>query len=168
MRAKFAKLTDGQRSCLRHVAAGLSSKEIALETGLSHQTVDQYLSKAIAVLGVSTRREAAREFQAYEQFKESEFRSPPVAEAADWMMIRTSTTDEGRSAPGNAMHESTGRGFSAFDAATWRRLAPPIGGEPNDLTPVQRFHAIFRIAVFSTVAMAAIVAVIAGAFSLFS
>jgi transcriptional regulator with XRE-family HTH domain len=150
------------------VAAGLSSKEIALETGLSHQTVDQYLSKAIAILGVSTRREAAREFQAYEQFKESEFKSPPVAEAGDRIMIRTSTTDEGRSAPGNAMHESAGCRYAAFDVATWRHLAPPIGGEPNDLTPAQRFHAILRIAIFSAIAMVAIVAVIAGAFSLFS
>lgn len=53
-------LTDRQRQVLRLAADGLASSAIASSLGLSHGTVRNYLSDAIAKLGVSNRVEAAR------------------------------------------------------------------------------------------------------------
>lgn len=55
-----ANLTEGQKTCLRLVGRGMSSKEIAQETGLAPQTVDTYVKAAMAKLGASNRRDAAR------------------------------------------------------------------------------------------------------------
>jgi DNA-binding CsgD family transcriptional regulator len=167
----YARLTGGQRICLRLVAQGYSSKEIARRTRLSPQTVDQYLSKAMALLDASSRREAARIFRTYEQIKKAEFKPRDVAEVMDWDMIGSSPTDEGWSATGSSMHERAGRdrsvgGGDGF-AKSKRRFFPPIGGETNDLKPVQSIYAILRIAVFSAIVMVAIVAILAGALSLF-
>jgi DNA-binding CsgD family transcriptional regulator len=55
-------LTERERDCLRLVARGYSSKEIAVELGISHHTVDLHLRRAIKTLGVTSRRDAARAF----------------------------------------------------------------------------------------------------------
>ena len=53
-------LTDRQRQVLRLAGDGLQSSTIATTLGLSHGTVRNYLSDAIAKLGASNRVEAAR------------------------------------------------------------------------------------------------------------
>jgi two-component system response regulator DesR len=53
-------LTDRQRQVLRLAADGLASNAIASSLNLSHGTVRNYLSDAIAKLGASNRVEAAR------------------------------------------------------------------------------------------------------------
>ena len=55
-----AKLTDGQLDCLRLVADHLSSKEIAVELGISPHTVDQRIRQSLQTLGVQRRSQAAR------------------------------------------------------------------------------------------------------------
>jgi DNA-binding CsgD family transcriptional regulator len=55
-----ARLTKGQRQCLELVNQHLSSKEIALQLGISPHTVDQRVRQALQVLGVEKRGEAAR------------------------------------------------------------------------------------------------------------
>jgi DNA-binding CsgD family transcriptional regulator len=55
-----AKLTAGQLDCLRLVDQHLSSKEIAVELGISPHTVDQRIRQALHALGVSRRSQAAR------------------------------------------------------------------------------------------------------------
>jgi len=57
---RLEQLTDRERACLRLVGQGLSSKEIAVELGISHHTVDLYLKRSLKALGVASRREAAR------------------------------------------------------------------------------------------------------------
>src|SRR5690606_4335578 len=57
---RVAKLTEGQLDCLRLVAQHLSSKEIAVELGISPHTVDQRIRQALQTLGVSRRAHAAR------------------------------------------------------------------------------------------------------------
>ncbi len=57
---RVAKLSDGQLDCLRLVAQHLSSKEIAVELGISPHTVDQRIRQALHILGVSRRAHAAR------------------------------------------------------------------------------------------------------------
>jgi len=55
-----ARLTAGQLDCLRLVDQHLSSKEIAVELGISSHTVDQRVRQALATLGVERRAQAAR------------------------------------------------------------------------------------------------------------
>jgi DNA-binding CsgD family transcriptional regulator len=57
---RVTKLTEGQLDCLRLVALQFSSKEIALELGISPHTVDQRVRQALQTLGVSRRAHAAR------------------------------------------------------------------------------------------------------------
>jgi two-component system response regulator DesR len=53
-------LTERERQVLREAGEGVSSASIAAQLGLSEGTVRNYLSEAIAKLGVSNRVEAAR------------------------------------------------------------------------------------------------------------
>ena len=58
--ARVAKLSQGQLDCLLLVDQHLSSKEIAVELGISPHTVDQRIRGALHVLGVERRAHAAR------------------------------------------------------------------------------------------------------------
>jgi DNA-binding CsgD family transcriptional regulator len=53
-------LNEGQKDCLRLVMQHFSSKEIARKLSLSPHTVDKRLKLATAILGVSSRVDAAR------------------------------------------------------------------------------------------------------------
>ena len=57
---RVAKLSEGQLDCLRLVDQHLSSKEIAVELGISPHTVDQRIRQSLQILGVSRRSQAAR------------------------------------------------------------------------------------------------------------
>ena len=57
---RVARLSDGQRQCLALVDQHLSSKEIALQLGISPHTVDQRVRQALHILQVEKRGEAAR------------------------------------------------------------------------------------------------------------
>lgn len=69
---RIAQLTPRERDCLRLVGRALSSKEIAIELGLSPFTVDEYIRSAVAKIGARNRREAARLLDLEERSK-----SPP-------------------------------------------------------------------------------------------
>jgi DNA-binding CsgD family transcriptional regulator len=56
----LARLTPKETACLRLVARGLSSKEIAGELGIAKTSVDTYCNRARGKLGVGGRQEAAR------------------------------------------------------------------------------------------------------------
>ena len=55
-----ARLSTGQLDCLLLVDQHLSSKEIAVELGISSHTVDQRIRGALQILGVERRSQAAR------------------------------------------------------------------------------------------------------------
>ena len=55
-----SRLTKGQLDCLRLVDQHLSSKEIAVELGISPHTVDQRIRLSLQTLGVERRSQAAR------------------------------------------------------------------------------------------------------------
>lgn len=57
---RVALLTERQRAYLRLVLQNRSSKEIAAVAGGSHRAVDKQLLKAMSVLGVASRFDAAR------------------------------------------------------------------------------------------------------------
>jgi len=58
--SRVSRLSDGQLDCLRLVDQHLSSKEIAVELGISPHTVDQRIRQALHILGVARRSQAAR------------------------------------------------------------------------------------------------------------
>lgn len=58
--ARVAKLSQGQLDALLLVDQHLSSKEIAVELGISPHTVDQRIRGALGILGVERRTQAAR------------------------------------------------------------------------------------------------------------
>ena len=58
--SRVSRLTQGQLDCLRLVNQHLSSKEIAVELGISSHTVDQRIRLSLHTLGVDRRSQAAR------------------------------------------------------------------------------------------------------------
>jgi DNA-binding CsgD family transcriptional regulator len=62
----FERLTEKQKECLRLVLRRNSSKEIALELGISPHTVDARLKGALKALNTASRFEAARMLAEYE------------------------------------------------------------------------------------------------------
>lgn len=63
---RFAALTNEQRHCLRLVAQGYSSKEIARPLGLHHRSIDARLDRARRIIGEPDRAAAARAFALHE------------------------------------------------------------------------------------------------------
>lgn len=61
---RVAELTEGQRNCLELVSDHATSKEIALQLGISRHTVDARMRGAMNTLSVSSRREAAMLYRA--------------------------------------------------------------------------------------------------------
>jgi hypothetical protein len=113
-------------------------------------TVDQYIHRAMLILGAGSRREAARqmvEWEASQELRRFEFKPSLLAEPQE-----------------TANPSSTVRGSNWLAAL---RL-PPTGGKPNDLDSVTRLLAIFRIALVSTVVSIAIIIIAKGAFVLLS
>lgn len=143
----IGQLSDKQRQCLRLVGRGMSSKEIAIETGLTPLTVDTYLKAAISKLGVSNRREAARMFAEMEASRGLGSPSPMVAASLPEPQSRDATA-----------------------AGGWRHhvALPPLGGRWNELDWVARTFAILRIATVSAVVVIAIALLVAAAMATFS
>jgi len=64
---RIDQLTEAQRTCLRLVLTHHNSKEIALIVGVSPSAIDKRIERAIQILGVGTRFEAARRLQDHER-----------------------------------------------------------------------------------------------------
>lgn len=157
--ADLSSLSESQKTCLRLVAEGMSSKEIAIATGLSHQTVDQYLSKATLLLGASNRREAARRFQHLDPlFSNSELKPARLAEAQN--AARTEA-----SARGMAGQRKRIRPMGWLDRLSF---LPPIGGQDHDFTMAQIVETAARIALLSVGTIIAVVIVLMGIMRLLS
>lgn len=138
-----ALLTDSQKACLRRVGRGMTSKEIARDLDLTPSTVDTYVTHAIAQLGASNRREAARLLARSE--RSEDFGSQPAALASR----------------GSAAILSTSAGSSN---STFKRLfgLPPVGGETNELGWAERHYAIFKVGAVGITVIVGLTLVIAG------
>lgn len=140
-------LSDGQKACLRLVARGMSSKEIAKALGLTPQTVDTYVKVSMARLGASNRREAARMLVAAEASRKS---GSPPAELAD-------------DPPESDQLEATG----TTGWLSWVR-PPPVGGGFQDLSWSQKTYQALLVALISASIVIALALAIAGLFQTFS
>lgn len=153
-----AELTDVQVNCLRLVADGYTSKQIAQKLGLTHLTVDQYLQRAKTAMGAPDRRTAARWYVESQQnpgFKSFELKPGPVAEPAN------DVTPPVVSAAETPSPQATGQ---------WQtRLGfPPVGGIRTSLDASQKTNAILRIAGLSLIYTTAFALVLGGALKAFS
>jgi DNA-binding CsgD family transcriptional regulator len=77
-----AKLSEGQFDCLLLVAQHLSSKEIAAELNISPHTVDQRIRRALHILGVERRAQAARIVAARQEPYQRLIHQSPYVEAS--------------------------------------------------------------------------------------
>ncbi|WP_033926410.1 helix-turn-helix domain-containing protein [Sphingomonas sp. 35-24ZXX] len=153
-----AELTDVQVNCLRLVADGYTSKEIAKQLGLTPMTVDQYLQRAKKTMGAPDRRTAARWLVENAQpaaFKPFELKSPDIAAVA--VAVTPLAASEGdKPAPPATDQWQTRIGF------------PPLGGIRTTLDDGQKTQAILRIAGLSLIYTTAFALVLGGALKAFS
>lgn len=140
-------LSEGQKACLRLVAQGMSSKEIAKQLGLAPQTVDTYLKTSMARLGASNRRDAARMLAASEASRKL---GSPSAGLADGAPVPDPMASTG----------TTGW-------LSWVR-PPPVGGGFHDLSWSQKTYQALLVALISTSIVIALALAIAGLFKTFS
>lgn len=144
-RERAGGLPEAHKTCLRLVGRGMSSKEIARETGLAPLTVDTYLKQAIARLGASNRRDAARRLLELEASQKSGSQSLDLAGAG---------RGEDRKPP------TSKKGWRR-----WMRL-PPVGGGLHDLTWSQKSYQILHVAVIAAIVLLALSLATAGLFQL--
>jgi len=145
-------LSEVQKRCLTLVSLNRTSKEIAVEVGLSPMTVDQYLSRATSLLGAANRRDAARIFiqsQVSDPFKQLEFKPETVAEQQNSANVE----------PTQAETETPRNRWSILidNAVTW--TVSRFGGAPHDLTKLETVRAILWTALAATGILAAIITV---------
>ncbi|MEZ5708453.1 MAG: helix-turn-helix transcriptional regulator [Blastomonas sp.] len=151
-------LTEAQKSCLRLVTKGLTSKEIALELDLSPMTVDQYLHKASTILAATNRRDAARKFAKIEKnqgFKQFELKPAGLVPSSDTGMFGVSTVERDERS-----------GWLGF--LLRMLLPPPLGGRENDLSAIGKSEAIIRVAVLSLIVFTGIALLIRAVLRTFS
>lgn len=174
---RLAKLTDGQKECLRLVYRHMSSKDIARELGISPHSVDARLRSAIRALGVATRTDAALRLAAHEAgapYQSPVYQSPHVAAAAASVMLDPDNdtgrhTDEERDfyrLPDMDGHRArrVAEAVAAFDRSAdpfWGRQGQPASpvrawGGRNDLTVGARIGVVLAIAIGSALAFGAI------------
>lgn len=134
-------LSESQKACLRLVARGMTSKEIAQATGLAPQTVDTYLKLAMGRLQAPTRRDAARQLAQHELSHNLGSPPPTVAASSD-------RCDE--------------QGASRKRRWVSVLVPPPLGGTVNDLNIAQRTFAILRVAAICAAAVFALTLAVAG------
>jgi DNA-binding CsgD family transcriptional regulator len=149
----FDALSAKQKDCLRLVAEGLTSKQIAPKVGLTHESVNTYVKTATRIVGAPNRSVAARMLLEYEAIPKREFPSQPIAEPASARQIRAA--DE---LPGSPRPTSQGLGILA--------LVPPLGGSDREMTVGETMAAMLRAALFLAVIVATLLLLIVGGLKL--
>jgi DNA-binding CsgD family transcriptional regulator len=156
---RIPQLSKRHRECLRLVRDLGGSKEIAIQLGITKNTVDSYLREAVAILGASNRRQAALAFARFEATEPSPPETPHQI-AGDSARVAD--------APANApllAAEGDGAitalaGFSGSDVALPARKRSPLpfrqkGSQLNDLTTTQRLVWILVGALVAALLLAA-------------
>lgn len=143
--ARTQALTESQIKCLRLVGRGMSSKEIAIATGLSPRTVDQYVNRAAAALGATSRREAARILD--------------LAESAESNNLQLQSQTLAEFPKTNSIGDSGIDRMAEAIAMRFLRWVPPLSGERRDLKTSLTIGEIVKAALIAAIAFGSIVAV---------
>jgi DNA-binding CsgD family transcriptional regulator len=147
---KAVKLSERQQQCLRLVASGMTSKEIAHRIGTTPGTVDNHIQAAIKITGAATRREAARVFLEDDQegvqrvhMHSGNLVSPPVSAILD--------VSEGKGSEHQIRRQAL-----PIRVAKWAKHH--VGGSRHDLSRTQVLLAIVLAALVSAGLLALIIA----------
>jgi hypothetical protein len=153
-------LSEGEKQCLRLVAQGFNSKEIARQLDVSEHTVDQRVRTSLRKFGVPSRKEAARLFvSGVERAPQSDTYQPliyqpePLAPDPE----PASSLAQPDRVDGQTEHKTLLRRILAF--------GPPLGGSTNELSKDGRILAMIRAAVLTGVGVVTLLLLIAGAFA---
>jgi DNA-binding CsgD family transcriptional regulator len=174
---KVDTLTDRQIACLRMVADHMTSKEIARVLSISPYTVDQRLDAARRKLNVASRKQAALLFvqsEAATAISEALVYEPqPLARdpKTDAVVEASATkgvadTSDTHALPRNGQIGETSL-LARLSVRIVRLSLPPLGGERHDLSRPQIALMSMRIAFYSTVLLAATIAIVIGTMRLF-
>lgn len=168
---RLSRLTERERAYLRLVCNAHSSKEIALRFRVEPGTVDKALKSAMAKLGTSSRREAARLLMAAEEGQKLGCQPPSIEPAPRTGMIAGSGSDGDwrQATSNNAVREEQAPywGSAPFDQAM-RLPIPRYKGERNELKLGERLIWVGGIALGIVIIMAALTAIGWGAGRLIS
>ncbi|HYJ29210.1 MAG TPA: helix-turn-helix transcriptional regulator [Allosphingosinicella sp.] len=163
---RVARLTEQQRACLRFVASGMTSKEIAPLLGIEPGSVDQHLKAAMRVLGVGDRRNAARLLARHEGEPPQKlvYQPRPVVPPADpsILALSTDTSQQRQGVSGRFLHEAQAP-FEPISSAVVRGPALPLpvwGTKPHHLNWVKRLAWIAAGAIGTALAFGGLVSAI--------
>lgn len=171
---RLSALSEGQLAALSLVAQYKSSKEIARILDISPHTVDQRMKRVQALLGVSSRFEAARMLMdspfspgttPREAWGDLIYRSPDIPERSIAGDGCASAAEEDRVADGVTFHQAPpayARGFVGWnDHRPWYQVLWEAG-RTNDLTPGARTGIIGGLAIMAVLTMALLVSAVEG------
>jgi DNA-binding CsgD family transcriptional regulator len=162
---RAAKLTEGQKQCLRLVLRHMSSKDIARELDISPHTVDQRIRTAMKTLGAGSRVQAAFILARHEGlpgYQSPAYQSPYVA--PDEPPVTLDPLLHGWRQGGEKLYEAVREDQAGFQAALLQsprglRWPLPGGGvRPHDISPLQRLGWIAAIAISTALAFGALLA----------
>jgi DNA-binding CsgD family transcriptional regulator len=157
------RLTQKQRACLRYVASGMTSKEIAPLLGIEPGSVDQHIKGAMRILDVGDRRRAARLLVAHEQGggQRLVYQPPHVAAQPHWPITALSTDDDQLQggASGRVLNEEQ----APFALSPFPRTSLPLpvwGAKPHHLGRGKRLAWIVAAAIGIAVAFGSLISAI--------
>lgn len=150
-RDRTARLSEGQRECLRMVFRHMETKEIARELGISPDGVTQRIKTAMRILDVSRRKDAARILAEAEDLSPyPPLVHPPrdIEPAPNPAMMASSTEGAQENGfAGRAMMEEQAV-FATIPPAQLRGFQVPLpilGSRPSDLSWLRRLGWIIVI-----------------------
>ena len=172
---RIARLSEGQIAVLQLVSAYMSSKEIARQLGISHNTVDQRIKRIQAILGVRTRAEAARLYRMHQEGQEipqsalwgdlvnqssalPRWRIPMHQEpsSGEWSPAADGGEDTLRNAQANFAHD-----LGSVSSVPWFS-ALLRARKPNELGAIERAFVIVTIMILTILAVGALVSLAEG------
>ncbi len=152
-------LNEGEKQCLRLVAQGFNSKEIARQLRVSEHTVDQRVRTSLRKFGVPSRKEAARLFVSFDQRSPQSDTYQPLI----YQPERLASDPE----PASSLAQPDKPDEETKRHTLLRRIlafGPPLGGSTNELSKDGRILAMIRAAVLTGVGVITLLLLIAGAF----
>lgn len=161
-RDRVARLTKGQRECLRMVYRHMETKEIARELGISPDGVTQRIKGAMRTLDVSRRKDAAlilAEAEGTESYPPLVYPPRGIATPPEPAIMAASTEGERHSGfSGEVMREDQA-GFMTAPLARSPALRLPLGeARPDDVGWQKRLAWIAGIAIGIALAFGALIA----------
>lgn len=158
------RLTHKQRACLRYVASGMTSKEIAPLLGIEPGSVDQYIKGAMRILAVGDRRRAARLLVAHEEDGGQRLVYQPLHVAAPHHGPITALSTEDEQLQGGASGRVLNEEQVPFEAlSAFPRTALPLpvrGAKPHHLSRGKRLAWIVAAAIGIAVAFGSLITAI--------